>query len=151
MGSLALRRRNGGIHGRGRRLAPVLSSNFRWSAAPMASFDPQDFGFEDPPPRPATPPVRRGFLVVLSVLCLAALVVYGVPYVAERTSYAWEAGRARADSEALAKLDQAGIVNRASALFRMATQAVSPAVVNVQSSRIRRGEDGFAGLPLGGN
>jgi len=117
----------------------------------MASFDPQDFGFEEPPPRPATPPVRRGFLVVLVVLCLAALVVYGVPYVADRTSYAWEAGRARADSEALAKLDQAGIVNRASALFRMATNAVSPAVVNVQSSRLRRGEEGFAGLPLGGN
>ena len=63
------------------------------------------------------------------------LLVYGVPYVAERTSYAWEAGRARADSEALAKLDKEGIVNRASLLFRMATHAVSPAVVNVQSFR----------------
>ncbi len=31
----------------------------------MASFNPQDFGFDEPPPRPATPPVRRGFLVVL--------------------------------------------------------------------------------------
>ncbi len=31
----------------------------------MASFNPQDFGFDDPPPRPTTPPVRRGFLVVL--------------------------------------------------------------------------------------
>jgi len=117
----------------------------------MASINPQDFGFEDPPPRPATPPVRRGFLVVLGVLGLAALLVYGVPYVAERTSYAWEAGRARADSEALAKLDKEGIVNRASVLFRMATYAVSPAVVNVQSFRLRRGGEGFPGLPLGGN
>ena len=101
----------------------------------MASFNPQDFGFDEPPPRPTTPPVRRGFLLVLFVLSLAALVVYGVPYVAERTGYAWEAGRARADTEALARLDEAGIVNRASALFRMATAAVSPAVVNVQSYR----------------
>ena len=116
----------------------------------MASFNPQDYGFEDPPPRPATPPVRRGFLVVLVVLSFAALLVYGVPYVAERTSYAWEAGRARADSEALAKLDKEGIVNRAF-LFRMATSAVSPAVVNVQSFRERRGGEGFPGLPLGGN
>jgi serine protease Do len=117
----------------------------------MASFTPQDFGFDDPPPRPATPPVRRGFLIVLLVLSLAALVVYGVPYVAERTSYAWEAGRARADSEALAKLDKEGIVNRASALFRMATSAVSPAVVNIQALRFRRGGEGVPGLPLGGN
>jgi serine protease Do len=90
-------------------------------------------------------------LIVLLVLCLAALVVYGVPYVAERTGYAWEAGRARADSEALAKLDEQGIVNRASALFRMATTAVSPAVVTVQSFRERRGAEGVAGLPLGGD
>jgi serine protease Do len=118
---------------------------------PMATFNPQDFGFDDPPPRPTTPPVRRGFVVVLVILCMAALVVYGVPYVADRTSYAWEAGRARADSEALAKLDKEGIVNRASVLFRMATNAVSPAVVNVQSYRLRRGGDGFAGAPVGGN
>ena len=41
----------------------------------MASFNPQDhgFGFEEPPPRPTTPPVRRGFLLVLFVLCIAAL------------------------------------------------------------------------------
>ena len=82
---------------------------------------------------PDTPPVRRGFLIVLSVLCLAALIVYGVPYVAQRTAYAWESGRARADSKTLAKLDEAGIVDRTSLLFRMATTAVSPAVVNVQS------------------
>jgi serine protease Do len=117
----------------------------------MASFNTQDFGFDEPPPRPTTPPVRRGFLLVLLVLCLAALIVYGVPYVAERTSYSWEAGRARADSEALAKLDKAGIINRASDLFRMASSAVSPAVVNVRSFRLRRGGEGFQGLPLGGN
>src|SRR5215467_11183895 len=111
----------------------------------MASYDPQDFGFEEPPPRPTTPPVRRGFLLVLFVLCVAALIVYGVPYVAERTGYAYEAGRARAASESLAKLDKAGIVNRASELFRQATIAVSPAVVNVQSFHLRSGGEGFQG------
>lgn len=117
----------------------------------MASFNPQDYGFDEPPPRPTTPPVRRGFLVVLFVLCLAALVVYGGLYLVERVSYAWEAGRARADAEALTKLDKEGIVNRASLLFRMATGAVSPAVVNVQGLRLRHGGDGFPGMPLGGN
>jgi len=117
----------------------------------MALYNPQDYGFDEPPARPTTPPVRRGFLVVLFVLSLAALAVYGVPFVAKRTGYAWEAGRAQADSEALAKLDEAGIVNRASALFRMATSMVAPAVVNVHSFRVRRGGEGFQGLPLGGN
>ncbi len=117
----------------------------------MASFDPQEFGFEEPPPRPTTPPVRRGFLLVLFMLCMAALIVYGVPYVAERTGYAWEAGRSRAASEALAKLEEQGIVARASELFRMATTAVSPAVVNVQSFKERRGGEGFRGIPLGGD
>jgi serine protease Do len=117
----------------------------------MASFNPQDFGFDEPPPRPTTPPVRRGFLVVLFVLSLAALLVYGVPYVADRAGYAWEAGRARAATEALKKLDDEGIVNRASALFRLATVAVSPAVVNVHSFRSKHGGEGFAGNPLGGN
>ena len=117
----------------------------------MASFDPQGFGFEEPPPRPTTPPVRRGFLVVLFVLSLAALIVYGSSYVAERTGYAWEAGRARAASEALAKLDNEKIIDRASELFRLATVAVSPAVVNVHALRTRRGGEAFPGLPLGGN
>jgi serine protease Do len=117
----------------------------------MASFNEQDYDFDDPPPRPTTPPVRRGFLVVLSVLCLAALIVYGVLYMTERISYAWESGRARADAEALAKLDKEGIVNRASVLFRMATNAVSPAVVNVQTFRRLHGGDGFAGIAVGGN
>jgi serine protease Do len=117
----------------------------------MASFNPQDFGFEEPPARPTTPPVRRGFLLVLFVLCVAALIVYGVPYVAERTGYAYEAGRARAASEALARLEKAGIVARASELFRLASTAVSPAVVNVQSFHAPRRGEGFQGLPLGGN
>ena len=100
----------------------------------MASFEfPNEYGFDDPPPRPTTPPVRRGFLLVLLVLSLLASLVYGVPYVAERAGYAYEAGRGRAASESLAKLDAAGVVNRASVLFRTATAAVAPAVVNVSS------------------
>ncbi len=117
----------------------------------MASFDPQEYGFEAPPPRPTTPPVRRGFLLVLFILSIAALIVYGVPYVAKRTGYAWEAGRSQAASEALSKLEEKGIVARASALFRMATTAVSPAVVNVRSFKERRGGEELRGLPLGGD
>jgi serine protease Do len=122
----------------------------------MASFNPYEyqdhgFGFDEPPPRPTTPPVRRGFLIVLFVLCIAALIVYGVPYVAERTGYSWEAGRARAATEALAKLDKAGAVSQASALFRLAVTAVSPAVVNVQGQHERRRAELVPGQPLGGN
>jgi serine protease Do len=118
----------------------------------MASFNPQDygFGFEEPPPRPTTPPVRRGFLVVLFVLCVAAAIVYGVPYVADRAGYSWEAGRARAATEALTKLDKAGVI-QASAIFRLAVTAVSPAVVNVQSQRARHNAEAVQGLPVGGN
>src|SRR5262245_53337603 len=105
----------------------------------MASFEPQSFGFDEPPPRPTTPPVRRGFLIILFVLCLMASLVYGIPYVAERTGYAWEAGRARAASEALAKLKKEGIIARASELFRMATAAVAPAVVRVETRRFQGG------------
>ena len=50
----------------------------------------------------------------------------------------------------LAKLDAGQIVNRASLLFRMATNAVSPAVVNVHCLRRRRGGDGMGGMQLGG-
>jgi serine protease Do len=97
----------------------------------MASFDPIDFDPSGPPPRPTTPPVRRGFLLVLATLSLAALLVYGIPFVADRTGYAWEAGRSRAASEALKTLDEADVINRASHLFRMASTAVTPAVVTV--------------------
>jgi serine protease Do len=82
--------------------------------------------------------------MVLAVLTLAACLVYGIPYIAERTGYAWEAGRARAASEALDKLDKEGIVNRSSALFREATLAVAPAVVNVGTRHAVRGR--FGGL-----
>jgi serine protease Do len=117
----------------------------------MASYDFPEYGFEEPPPRPATPPVRRGFLLVLFVLCVMALIVYGVQYLANRIGYAWEAGRSRAASEALAKLDKGGIVGRASELFRMASTAVSPAVVNVQSLQFRRNREGFPAAAVGGN
>ncbi len=119
----------------------------------MASFNPQDhgFGFDEPPPRPTTPPVRRGFLIILFLLCIAASIVYGVPYVADRAGYSWEAGRARAATEALAKLDKAGAVSQASALFRLAVTAVSPAVVMVQAQHERRRAEGLPGLPVGGD
>lgn len=115
----------------------------------MASFEPQDFGIDEPPPRPTTPPVRKGFLLVLLALTVAATLVYGIPFVAEKTGYAWEAGRSRAAMESLAKLDKAGVVNRASELFRLATVAVSPAVVNIQTQKFRNGGE-MPGLPLGG-
>jgi len=117
----------------------------------MASYDPIDYGFDEPPPRPTTPPVRRGFLVVLLVLCTMALIVYGGKYLAHNIGYAWESGRSRAASEALAKLDKQGIVARASALFRMASTAVSPAVVNVQSLRFGHNREGLPVAGLGGN
>jgi serine protease Do len=110
----------------------------------MASFDfPDPFDLNEPPPRPTTPPVRRGFLLILAVLSLTACLVYGIPYVADRTGYAWEAGRARAASQALAKLDKAGMIAEASALFRMATTAVSPAVVNVGTRHAVQGRRGM--------
>jgi serine protease Do len=114
----------------------------------MASFEPQDFGLDEPPPRPDTPPVRRGFVLVLLVLCFMAALVYGIPIVAERTGYAWESGRSKAAIEALDKLDKAGVINR-SELFRLATVAVSPAVVNIQTKTRRRDSDA-PGLGLGG-
>lgn len=98
----------------------------------MASFDPINY---DPlePSRTPHPPVRRGFIVTLAILCLATSLVYGVPFILERAGYAWEAGRSRAAAETLAKLEKKGIVNDASALFRMATVKVAPAVVNIHT------------------
>lgn len=108
----------------------------------MASFEPIDRFEIDPnapPPRPTTPPVRRGFLLVLGVLSILTALVYGVPSLAERTGHAWEAGRSRAASEALRQLDKEGIISRASILFRMANQKVAPAVVNIQNVKPSRG------------
>ena len=80
-------------------------------------------------------PVRKGFLLLLAALSLLAALVYGVPYVADRAGYAWESGRARAATEALVRLDEAGVVNKASALFRLAARAVAPAVVHIGTLR----------------
>ncbi|MGE3821986.1 MAG: trypsin-like peptidase domain-containing protein [Isosphaeraceae bacterium] len=110
----------------------------------------QDALFDEPPPRPTTPPVRRGFLVVFLFLLVAAVLVYAIPYVAEQTGYAWESGRSRAAVETLAKLEKAGVVNRASELFRLATVAVSPAVVNIQTQRFRKNPEVPGGFPIGG-
>jgi serine protease Do len=99
----------------------------------MASFDPESLDVPLPPPRPTTPPVRRGFLRVLSVLLIIATLFYGATYMVERIGYAYEAGRSLAASQALAKLDDAGILDRSSALFRMATQVITPAVVNIRT------------------
>src|SRR4051812_33168407 len=102
----------------------------------MASFDPIDhFGHDEPPPRPTTPPVRRGFILVLIGLSLAAGLVYGVPFVVERAGYAYEAGRARAAGDAIKVLEKQGKIADASSLFRLAAAKVSPAVVNIRSLR----------------
>jgi serine protease Do len=107
----------------------------------MASFEPIDF---DPhaPLRPTTPPVRRGFLLALALLCLAASLVYGIPFILERAGYAWEAGRSRAAIEAINTLEKAGKINDASVLFRMAATAAGPAVVNIRTETEFRGPNG---------
>ena len=91
-----------------------------------------------PPPRPTTPPVRRGFLRVLVFLCLLTAVVYGVPYLLDQVGYAYETGRARASTEALMKLDEGGALARASELFRLASQSVSPAVVYIRTQSVSK-------------
>jgi serine protease Do len=65
-------------------------------------------------------------------------IAYGVPYMLDRAGYALEAGRSRAASEALAKLDESGLIKKSSALFRMATQVITPAVVNIRSFSLTR-------------
>jgi serine protease Do len=96
---------------------------------------PPAFEAAEPPPRPTTPPVRRGFLVALITLLGLAALVYGVPYLTFRAGYAFESGRARAAEQSLARLDEAGVLDRSSALFRAAATAVAPAVVNIQCAR----------------
>src|SRR5258708_30306086 len=105
----------------------------------MANFDLDSIDPTLPPPRPTTPPVRPVFLRVLLVLVVITSLFYGVTYMVDRIGYSWEAGRSRAASEALARLDDAGVLARASALFRMATQVITPAVVNIQTSMSSRG------------
>ena len=107
----------------------------------MASFEPIDQFGPAPPPRPTTPPVRRGFLLVLGGLSLAAGLVYGIPLMIERAGYAYESGRAKAAEEALKKLDKAGVIANASTLFRLAALKVSPAVVNIRSFRAARPQE----------
>ena len=117
----------------------------------MASFNPQDFGFHDPPPRPTTPPVRRGFLVVLFVLTLMTLFVYGVPYVADRAGYAWESGRSRAAMRVAMKARQGGDRELRSRRFGWRPRPSPPrwsmsARFELAASRRR-----VAGNPPGGN
>ena len=107
---------------------------------------PREYDIEEPPPRPTTPPVRRGFLLVLVILSLAAGMVYGIPYIAGRAGYAWEAGRSKAANESLAKLGKEGAIDGASALFRIATVAVSPAVVNIKAEKLQ-GQGGLGNAP----
>ncbi|QDV32866.1 trypsin-like peptidase domain-containing protein [Tautonia plasticadhaerens] len=115
----------------------------------MASFDPIDFDPNAPPPRPETPPVRRGFVMVLLVLMLAAGVVYGIPYMAQQIGYRYEVGRAVAAAEALEKLDGDDLIGRSSALFRLASTRVQPAVVNVRTEQMTGPPMGDQGGGLG--
>ena len=98
---------------------------------------------------PTTPPVRRGFLVVLFVLCVAALLVYGVPYVADRTGYAWEAGRARAGDRGPGEARQArGSSIVPSALFRHGDDGRLAGGRQCPVASIdERGGEGFPGHP----
>jgi serine protease Do len=99
--------------------------------------------FEEPP-RPNTPPVRSGFLIVLFVLvCLAAL-VYGGPIVAWRIGHSYESGRAAAAMATLKSIkSEEGELNKVSALFRLAQQAVSPAVANIRAVGDDQSPDGL--------
>lgn len=118
----------------------------------MPSFDPIDqfqFDLSAPPPRPTTPPVRRGFLILLAGLSLAAGLVYGIPFMAERAGYAWESGRSAAVAETLAKLDQNDVIGRTSALFRLATSRVAPAVVNIQAVAQANNQRGNFSIGMG--
>jgi serine protease Do len=99
----------------------------------MSSIDSEIPEFHAPPPRPTTPPVRRGFLRVLAVLSIITALAYGVPFMIDRAGYAWEAGRSRAAAETLARLDKDDVISRSSALFRLATEVITPAVVNIRS------------------
>ncbi len=113
----------------------------------MSTIEPSDQEHlaEIPPPRPTTPPIRRGFVWALVLLCLLTAAVYGVPYMLDQVGYAYEKGRGRAATEALEKLDRGGALARASELFRLTTHAVSPAVVHIRTQSF--GKEG--GMSLG--
>ena len=104
---------------------------------------------DEPPPRPTTPPIRRGFVWAFLFLALITAAVYGVPAFLEQSGYAYEKGRARASVEALERLDQAGAIARASELFRLATQAIEPAVVHIQTQTYATKENQGGGRGLG--
>ncbi len=113
----------------------------------MASIEPlePDAVGAIPPPRPTTPPVRRGFVWVLVLLCLLTATVYGVPYLLDSIGHAYETGRARAASEALAGLDRDGVLGRSSELFKLASRAVSPAVVHIRTQSFGKEGGGHVG------
>ena len=115
----------------------------------MAALDAESHDAPDPtpPPRPTTPPIRRGFVWFFLLLCTLTVLVYGVPALIEQSGYAYEKGRARASIEALDKLDAAGSIAKASELFRLASQAISPAVVHIQTQTYAK--DGGGGRSLG--
>ncbi|MFO0957743.1 MAG: trypsin-like peptidase domain-containing protein [Isosphaeraceae bacterium] len=104
----------------------------------MPSFEPIDSFDRDldaAPPRPTTPPVRRGFVVVFLILGALATLVYGIPFLAGRVGYAYEAGRAKAALEAIDRLDQRGVLQQTSTFFRLASTATAPAVVHISVYR----------------
>ena len=102
------------------------------------------------PPRPTTPPIRRGFVWLFVLLSVLTVLVYGIPALLEQSGYAYEKGRARASVEALEKLDAAGSIAKASELFRLATNAISPAVVHIQTQTFpKEGSPGGRGLGSG--
>ena len=115
----------------------------------MAALDAEPTAAPDetPPPRPTTPPIRRGFVWIFLLLCMLTALVYGVPALIEQSGYAYEKGRARAAIEALDKLDAAGSITKASELFRLAAQAISPAVVHIQTQTFAK--DGGGNRTLG--
>ncbi len=96
----------------------------------MANHDSLTFGFDDPPRGPLVRPV---YWIILAGLLLALLLVYGLPMILFRAGYAFEAGRAKAADEELTRLDEAGVLQRSSALFRLASTKVSPSVVHIET------------------
>ena len=118
-------------------------SNANRTIMSQPEFDVTEFDLENPP-RPETPPVRSGFLIVLCVLGLLASLVYGGPYIAWRIGNAYEAGRASAALGALKSIpEDSADFNKVSALFRLAQQAVAPAVANIRALTASQGADGL--------